>query len=642
VSEIRIPHACPASVQAIVAYGDGDRRFVLSYGGDTACWWDLAEGVDRGRTLALTGASVYAAMVVVQIRDGRHVAAARLGLNDLWRWDLSTGEPLGPVNSTRLRWHGGPGGPPLAAAAIGDGGIVVTSRIDGALFSHDLLTGMETGVWSTPHGRVWALAPVTLADGRLLIASGGTDGTVRLWDPVAATSWGDPIEQRGTPVQIVTGVLRDGRPVLCIANALGNVHRRDVITGEAVGPRISTGWQAGKHSKVCPIRVAWLDTPAGPVVATCVDRLTVYLWDAVTGQPVGGPLDDPGHWVTGLAASGARLLVADGVGNVCQFDAVTGERCGEVVQPHGFQSGDVHVAATVDGGLVLAVAGGGRVRCFDARTGVALGDRYRPAVGGSFGLVSEQLPDGRRLLVSADDRGIYRMDMATGISYPPTPGERPFALWDVTIVRLPDGRVVIAAAGHDRLVYRWDAASGVPWGEPLRGHLISVKAITSAARADAAVIVSGCEAGQVRRWNPETGEPIGEPLPGDVGMVTGLATIIFADGRQVVVGVDFEGGLHQWDPWTGETVRPRLDIPERANLIYAWVGHDEVPWAGIYVEDDDTGEVSLQLWRLDTGSYVEGDLDAALRTVYRDGDQLMAVTSRRDGSLLVAPASMPT
>jgi WD40 repeat protein len=183
--------------------------------------------------------------------DGRRIVAARIGFNDLWRWDLSTGELLGAVSSQRRLWHLAPGGPPLAVAATDAGGIIVTSRIDGALVRLDLITGVQTGAWATPHGRIWALAPVTLPDGRLLVASGGKDGMVRLWDPVAGEAWGEPIEGLGTPLRIVPGVLPDGQVVLCIANSQGNVHTRDVTTGQAIGPRISTGWDPRGAVTVC-------------------------------------------------------------------------------------------------------------------------------------------------------------------------------------------------------------------------------------------------------------------------------------------------------------------------------------------------------------------------------------------------------
>ena len=40
---------------------------------------------------------------------------------------------------------------------------------------------------------MWAVTAVTTSDGRPLLASGGDDGTVRLWDPVAGEQIGYPL-----------------------------------------------------------------------------------------------------------------------------------------------------------------------------------------------------------------------------------------------------------------------------------------------------------------------------------------------------------------------------------------------------------------------------------------------------------------
>jgi len=47
-------------------------------------------------------------------------------------------------------------------------------------------------------GVVNAVAVVPLPDGRVLIASGGDDETVRLWDPVAGVGVGEPLRLRKT------------------------------------------------------------------------------------------------------------------------------------------------------------------------------------------------------------------------------------------------------------------------------------------------------------------------------------------------------------------------------------------------------------------------------------------------------------
>jgi hypothetical protein len=63
---------------------------------------------------------------------------------------------------------------------------------------------------------------------------------------------------------------------------------------------------------------------------------------------------------------------------------------------------------------------------------------------------------------------------------------------DRTRVNTPDGWVIVAGAGHDGKVYRWEVATGRAVGEPLGGHRISVKAVATVTRADdTAMIVSG-------------------------------------------------------------------------------------------------------------------------------------------------------
>ena len=65
---------------------------------------------------------------------------------------------------------------------------------------------------------MYAVAAVPLPDGRMLLATAGLDGTVRLWDPVAGTPVGDPLEGHTDWVMAVAAVpLPDGRVLLASA-----------------------------------------------------------------------------------------------------------------------------------------------------------------------------------------------------------------------------------------------------------------------------------------------------------------------------------------------------------------------------------------------------------------------------------------
>src|SRR6185503_6081335 len=137
----------------------------------------------------------------------------------------------------------------------------------------------------------------------------------------------------------------------------------------------------------------------------------------------------------------------------------------------------------------------------------------------------------------------------------------------------------------DWKVHRWDAATGRAIGEPMTGHPISVKAITTTHLPDGTpMIISGCEAGQVRRWNALTGQPIGEPLPGDVSTICGLAVIGHPDGHHMLVCVDFHGGMHRWDPFTGAPIGPTIAIPHRAHLITVDLDRDGTPTAFLDID----------------------------------------------------------
>jgi hypothetical protein len=140
---------------------------------------------------------------------------------------------------------------------------------------------------------------------------------------------------------------------------------------------------------------------------------------------------------------------------------------GDVFQPHGSAAGQVHAVPTADGRVVLAVDSRSGMRRFDGRTGQPVDDPHRPWHVPGFGFATVALPGGNGTVVAGGDFGLSRLDLATGTIHEATPDEERTTIWDVAAAPLPDGRVIVAGAGHHGKVYRWELATGRAVGQPL-------------------------------------------------------------------------------------------------------------------------------------------------------------------------------
>jgi hypothetical protein len=265
-------------------------------------------------------------------------------------------------------------------------------------------------------GTVSAVAFGVGADGRPLLASGGSDKAVRLWDPATGDPVGDPLLGHRGPVRSVAfGAGADGRPLL----------------------------------------------------ASGGDDGAVRLWDPATGDPVGDPVASHSGWVNGVAfgvgADGRPLLASGGSDDVVRlWDPATGTQVGDPLLGHIDAVYAVAFGAGSNGRPLLASASAdGTVRLWDPATGTQIGDPllgHTNAVNGvAFGAGS----DGRPLLASGGSDGTVRLWEAGPDPTGPPPVERlPGGVTAVAFGAGSDGRPLLASGGDDGAVRLWDPATG--------------------------------------------------------------------------------------------------------------------------------------------------------------------------------------
>ena len=577
--------------------GAGGRPLLASGGADgTVRLWDPTTGAPVGEPL--TGHTYRVDSVAFGVGAGGRPLLASGGADGTVRlWDPTTGAPVGePLTGHTGGWWRDrrPGSRRRAAirraeltgraievhsVAFGTGAggrpLLATGGADGTVRLWDPTTGAPVGKTLTDHRRgVKSVAFGAWAGGRPLLASGGSSGEVCLWDPSTRVRVKElSTDPGGGFVVVAFGTGAGGRPLLATA---GGVHGTVRLWNLTPWARAREGELLTGHTGEVTSMAFGVGAGGRPLLATAggwSDR-TVRLWDPTRGAPVGQPaqrglLDPLVPGKRGLGRLRQRLKRAPRTSRAAEAQpARRATRVQEYARQEGHKDQVRLVAFGVGaGGRPLLASAGSivdqTVRLWDPTTGAPVGELVTGHDGGVDSMAFGTGAGGRPLLASGRWDGTVRLwDPTTG-----APVGEPLTGHDggvdsVAFGTGAGGRPLLATAGgwSDGTVRLWDPTTGAPVGEPLTGHTGGGKSVAFGTGAGGRPLLAtaGGADGTVRLWDPTTGAPVGELVTGHDGGVKSVAFGTGAGGRPLLATGGADGTVRLWDPTTGAPVGEAL------------------------------------------------------------------------------------
>ncbi|KAF9512576.1 hypothetical protein BS47DRAFT_1486132 [Hydnum rufescens UP504] len=399
----------------------------------------------------------------------------------------------------------------------------------------------------------------------LLLASGSEDGTVRLWDPISATSIIKLGGHSGAVLAIAFSP--DG---LCLASGSGDtVQLWDPISGASIATL------QGHSDWVTTIAFS----PNGLHLASGSWDCTVQLWDPISGAS-NAKLEGHSDQVTTIAFSPDGLCLASGSADhtVQLWDPISGS---SIAKLEGHSDQVMTIAFSPDG---LCLASGSKdcaVQLWDAISGASIAKLE----GHSDQVTTIAFsPDGLCLASGSGDHTVQLWDPFSGASIAKleghshqveTVGFSPNAqclasgsldstvqLWDTisgaSIARLEGNSSVrkvafspnglhLASGSGDGAVRLWDPMSSTSL-KKLEGHSAWVAAI--AFSPDGLCLASGSHDHTVRLWDSISGVSIAT-LEGHSGEVE---TVAFSPNGQCLASGSWDHTVQLWDPRSGTSI----------------------------------------------------------------------------------------
>ena len=432
-----------------------------------------------------------------------------------------------------------------------DDSTIISGGSDGSIKLWDIKSGVPKGNPINAHnGGVNAIA--LSEDGNIMV-SGGNDGTVRLWNLRTRKPIGSPLQ--GSKMAISSVAISEDSQMIVSGGYDGTVHLWNSLTGEKIKSFTNSSVKS-THGIVYSIAIS----QDSNLIFSGRYSGQIDLWDVRTGKLIKSTIPANSSPIRSIDLSrDQNTIVSGGHDAAVRFWQVPNGEQKKLSHSRDFnfkvhkdyvnsvaisKYGNIAVSGSSDGTVVLWNSNS--VKSFKGHRGyvnsVALSaDETTIVSGGGDGTL-------RVWDIGTEQKPLKSNSLLVEIL-----NNESYAHWRFhkSAVQSNDGHTLVVA-GQDGMIRLWDVQTGKQKKPPIQAHRGG--AVLMAISEDGQTVASGGQDGMVRLWDVQTCEQKDKSFQGHRGSI--LSVDISGDGYTVASGGQ-DGTLRLWD------------IKNRENKVYS-------------------------------------------------------------------------